>query len=130
MEAALAAQETRLTERLGAYDEAIVLQRRRLEEIAALDGVLGERLTDIEAGLGVRLDETAAAFSAETASSREALDALVNRLAGVEHDVSATPGALHMLHSELSTLASRLEAVESRSRRRVAARRARAQARG
>ena len=62
---AIAAQETRLTERLVAYDEAIVLLRRRLEEIAALDGILGERLRTIEGGLSARLDDSAAVLSAE-----------------------------------------------------------------
>ena len=116
LDSALAAQETRLTDRLGAYDEAIVMLRRRLEEIAALDGVLGERLSTIEGGLTVRLDETAAALTADAASARDALDALVNRLASVEQHVSATPGALHMLHTELSTLASRVESAEAAAR--------------
>ena len=113
VEQVLAAGETRLIERLAAYDEAIVVLRRRLEEIAALDGILGERLGSVEAGVVARLDEAAAALAAETASWHESLESLSARVGGVEHHARSTPQALYELDTKLEALLSRVAAVES-----------------
>ncbi len=112
LEQALQAHEIRLTKSISAHDEAIAVLRRRLEEVATGDGVLGERLATTEAGLAARLDENAAALAAESAVLQEAYEAIVVRLSGVEHHARSMPETLVGLRSELTEIASRLEAVE------------------
>ena len=87
--------------------------RRRLDEIAAVEGVLGERVTGLESQIAARIDETAAALSTESTSRREAIDGIALRLGGLEHNARSTPETLQALRTELMAALSRLEAVES-----------------
>jgi chromosome segregation ATPase len=113
LEAALEATEARLAHRAAAHEEAMAVLRRRLEEIAAADGVLADRLHGVETDLAARLEGVSAALAQQAAVAGDAAAAAALRLGEIEISLASLPDPAEVLRPELVDVRVRLELVEA-----------------